>query len=114
MMPYGKNAISSVNEEMLLENKYYKKYFEQKQKIQERYPKDLWDRPSGAKQSLNHNYENHHLWREYLKELCDLMLKPNGWYQKFVWDTYSQSDKDLMESRSKSNTYGRKDGFNYY
>ena len=54
-MPYSKNAISSKNEDMLMENEYYKKYYEQKQKIKERYPTDLWYRPQGANQSLNHD-----------------------------------------------------------
>lgn len=114
-MPYSKNAISSKNEDMLMENEYYKKYYEQKQKIKERYPQDLWERPNGSKNALNKNYNNHHLWKQYIKEICDLMHEKEGWYQKFIWDTYSDSDKALMEQKARGNQKGnRLTDFNYY
>lgn len=114
-MNYPKNLISSKNQEMLMENEYYKKYYEQKQKIKERYPEDLWERPNGSKNALNKNYNNHHLWKQYIKEICDLMHKQDGWYQKFIWDTYSESDKALMEQKARGNKTGnRLTDFNYY
>ena len=103
-MPYSKNAISSKNEDMLMENEYYKKYYEQKQKIKERYPQDLWERPNGSKNALNKNYNNHHLWKEYIKEIADLLLQPNGDYQKFSWEVLiSDSDKVVMEQKARGN-----------
>ena len=53
------------------------------------------------------NYDNHHLWQEYIKEVAQLMLTPNGWYQKFVWDTYSDSDKAQMEVRARGLGWGK-------
>lgn len=105
--PYKKVLISSKNADLLLENEYYQKYQIQKQKIKDRYPEDLWNRPIGLARNRKLNYNNHHLWKEYIKEVAELMLKPNGWYQKFVWDTYSDSDKALMEVRARGLGWGK-------
>lgn len=102
MASKGKSLISTVNGDMLLENEYYQKYNIQKQKIKDKYPEDLWNRPIGEARNRKLNYNNHHLWKKYIKEVAKLMLTPNGWYQKFIWDTYSESDKALMELRAKS------------
>jgi hypothetical protein len=107
MASKGKSLISTVNEDMLLENKYYKRYNKQKQKIKDKYPKDLWNRPIGLARNRKLNYDNHHLWQEYIKEVAQLMLTPNGWYQKFVWDTYSDSDKAQMEVRARGLGWGK-------
>ena len=66
MASKGKSLISTVNEDMLLENKYYKRYNKQKQKIKDKYPKDLWNRPIGLARNRKLNYDNHHLWQEYM------------------------------------------------
>lgn len=110
------NPISSINEDLLLENKYYKEFLKEKEKIKEKYPQDLWDRPHGLKQNNKLKYNNHDLWREYIKELLDLMLKPNGTYQEFVWDNYSESEKNSMEAKARGRKQGgtRNTEFNYY
>ena len=107
MASKGKSLISTVNEDMLLENKYYKRYNKQKQKIKDKYHEDLWNRPIGLARNRKLNYDNHHLWQEYIKEVAQLMLTPNGWYQKFVWDTYSDSDKAQMEIKARGLGWGK-------
>lgn len=107
MASKGKSLISSKNQDMLLENKYYERYNKEKQKIKDKYPEDLWYRPIGQARNRKLNYNNHHLWKEYIKEIAELMLKPNGWYQKFVWDTYSDSDKALMEQKARGVGWGK-------
>lgn len=102
------SAISAENDSLRLENKYYKRFLKQKEKIKEKYPEDLWFRPSGSKNTLNKNYNNHHLWKEYIKEVSDLMWEPNGWYQQFVWDCISESEKIIMRRRATSNKKGAK------
>jgi hypothetical protein len=96
-------AYASVNSlEELKENKDYLKYWKKKQKIKEKYPKDLWIRPTGSKNALNKNYNNHHLWKEYIKEIGDLLLEPKGDYQKFSWEVLiSDSDKVIMEQKAR-------------
>lgn len=96
-------AYASVNSlEELKENKDYLKYWNKKHKIKSKYPEELWNRPAGAKNALNKNYNNHHLWKEYLKEIADLLLQPNGDYQKFTWEELiPPGERKLMEQKAK-------------
>ena len=96
-------AYASVNSlEELKQNKNYLKYWEKKQKIKEKYPQDLWIRPNGSKNALNKNYNNHHLWKKYIKEIGDLLFKPNGDYQKFSWEVLiSDSHKEIMAQKAR-------------
>ena len=93
---------SVISLEELKENKDYLKYWEKKQKIKEKYPQELWNRPSGSKNTLNKNYNNHHLWKEYLKEIADLLLEPNGDYQKFSWEELiPPGERKIMEYKAR-------------
>jgi len=97
------------------DNKYYKKFLVQKNKIKQKYPPHLFEMPSSY--NLMRKFkgsEEQLLWKQYIKELGDLMFQPNGWYQKFTWDIMSESDKELMDQKAKANTYGRTSTFNYY
>jgi len=92
------------------ENEHYKVYFKEKQEIQEKYPR--WVSEDITKQ--NREYDRK-VWLEYLKEIADLMLRPNGDFQKYVWDTISESDREVMERNSRPSMQGgRKSNFNYY
>jgi len=92
------------------ENEHYKVYFKEKQEIQEKYPR--WVSEDITKQ--NREYDRK-VWLEYLKEIADLMLRPNGDFQKYVWDTISESDREVMERNSRASMQGgRKSNFNYY
>lgn len=98
----NKKSILCVNNlEDLKNNSNYKEYSIQKDKIKKKYPKDLWNRPSGGRISSSVNYTNHHLWKEYLKDIADLLHQKDGWYQKFVWDTMSESDRKLLDKKFK-------------
>lgn len=92
------------------DNKYYQKFNKEKQKIKEKYPAELFEIPREYK---NHYYpmEHRRLYREYLKEIGDLMYQKEGWYQKFIWDTLSDSDKAEFERKLKSLN---KEKFHYY
>lgn len=108
-MTYPKNPISSVNEDLLLKNQYYQKYLKQKKEIQSRYPQEMWEYP------LSRTKYNREMWKQYLKEIGDLMYTKEGWFQQFIWDSYSESDKELMERKARSNKQGvRLTDFNYY
>lgn len=93
----------------------YQKFLVEKNKIKERYPKELLDLPNSYKKGTIFDDEQKKLWKQYLKELCDLMFEPNGLYQQFVWDVMSESDKQKMETKSSGKGHGnRKTEFNYY
>ena len=96
-------------------NKYYKKFLKQKEKIKEKYPPHLFEIPTSYSEMRKFKgSEEQLLWKQYIKELGDLMFQPNGWFQKFTWDVMSDSDKRDMMQRAKANTYGRTSQFNYY
>jgi hypothetical protein len=96
----------------LKSNKYYLKYHKQKENIRKKYTNDMLKIPRAYNESLGYGGKEQEEYRKYIKELCDLLLEPNGWYQKFTWDAISDKDKEDMERRAR----GRKSGadFNYY
>lgn len=79
------------NESEMLENKYYKRYWKNKQKIKSKYGNIFTTH--GNRLQKGRSVEEMKLWRKYLTELGDEMFKPNGHYHKFVWDTMAQSMK---------------------
>ena len=81
------------------ENKYYQKFNKQKQKIRDKYPKELFEIPSAYKRRDDYPLEQQRMFRMYLKEVGDLMHQKEGWYQKFIWDTISDSDKVEIERK---------------
>ena len=89
------------NPEIYLKNKYYIKYRKQRQKIVDKYKDDIClnHTKSGPRPYLNYNDKERKLYHKYLKEIGDLLFKPNGNYQKFVWETKSPSDKLIAERR---------------
>jgi hypothetical protein len=88
------------------ENKYYKKYEVERDKIKEKY-KDIivgnvsyaGKPPKGGYPPYTDKERNKH--RKYLKELGDLMYKSNGNFQKFIWDDLSQVDKEARERTAR-------------
>ena len=78
-------------------NKHWIRFNKQKQKIKSKYPEELFYIPAEYKKKEDYPLEHQRLYREYLKEMGDLIHKKEGWYQKFVWDTISESDKVLKE-----------------
>ncbi len=93
-MEYPRNPMVARNRDLMLENKYYKRYLKNKKKIQSKYPESLWEYPLSR---TKYNKEEKKMWLKYIKELGDLMYKKNGWFQKFVWDSVCQSTKDRQE-----------------
>ena len=81
------------------ENKYYQKFNKQKQKIKSKYPEELFDIPAEYNKQTHYPLEHQRLYRKYLKEMGDLLHKKDGWHQKFVWDTISESDKEYYERK---------------
>lgn len=82
------------------QNEHYKKYYKQKQKILSKYPDTLIksERQSGKRFFEKGEQE---LSRKYLKEIADLILEPNGHFQKFSWDLINSVDKLQMERTAR-------------
>ena len=106
MATYPRNPMAGTNIELRLENKYYKKYLKQKEKIQSKYPNVIVGEGEAriveglvrGKRVYTTEERNKH--RKYLKELGDLMYKKGGWFQKFIWDSISVSEKIEMEKKA--------------
>jgi hypothetical protein len=73
----------------LLQNKNYKKYFEQRERIRKKYH----DKLLSVTKYPNQEKE----WVKYKKQITDLLFKPNGYYQKFIWDM-EQAQKDQEDA----------------
>lgn len=102
------------------ENKYYKLYNKQKQKIKEKYPPRIFDGTAksgrGSMTKLSEEYlagNDRELFNQYLKELADLIFQPNGNYQKMVWDTMGEKDKLEMERIARGRKYSGTGEYKY-
>lgn len=93
---YQKDRITIQQQHRFNEVKSYRDYIKQKKKIQEKYPKEPWVNNRNKSQG-NYKEDLYEGWWEdwlsYKKDITDLLLKPNGSYQKFIWDTVSEKDE---------------------
>jgi hypothetical protein len=96
---------NSINDlRTLLQNENYIKYYELKLEIQSRYPREIWDATYTLKKKqrkFDMTDEFKEQWDEYKKEICDLILQPNGYFQEFVWDLMGEVDKLIQERRAR-------------
>jgi len=86
-------------------NKYYKKYKVKRDKIKEKYSDILVGNysPPGPppKAPINYSKEERDRYKQYLKEMADLLFKPNGLYQKFVWDTIGEHEQLIRDRKTR-------------
>jgi hypothetical protein len=92
------------------QNKYFLKYAKQRDKIREKYEDLFWRDRAGhpAKNARKYTQQDHERYKKYLKQIADLMFKPNGWFQKFYWDALSEQDKEIMERKARGRLNGSK------
>ena len=98
--------------QFLLTNKHYEKFHKQKLQLKEKYNVDT--NITGTVPGRLYDRETH---RKYLRELSDLMFKPEGDYQKFIWDFVTcETEKENMDRRARGIKQGgrRESNFNYY
>lgn len=86
----------------LYESDAYKKYLVQKEKITSKYPKCITSASYGEKAGykITISEKDWKLWLKYKKEITDLLFKPNGSYQKFVWSSIEATLESKINSRS--------------
>lgn len=82
------------------ENKHYKEYLVLKENLQSYYSSDVLDADKNKKDYATSEDRIQH--KKYLKEILDLILIPNGDFQKMVWDTMSEYEKSIRERRIKT------------
>lgn len=91
-------------------NEWYKKFELQKEELKKKYPQDIFlDSENNETVLKNKEYlksNNHKLFKEYIKELTDLMFEPNGNFQQMVWDTMAEVDKLEMERKARGHLWG--------
>lgn len=77
----------------------YQKYFIQKQEIQSRYPPHIiCDCDKYQKNSEpNLTTEEWGLWKQYLKEVMDLIHEPDGTFQDVLRSMETQRDEEIAE-----------------
>ena len=100
-----KSGWSINNTSTLLTNKHYKRFYEERKKIQSKYDKRLFEwHATRPPRSLKEWYvsEGQEQWREYLKEISDLMFSSGSDWQEFTWSIISVQEKETMERKSRN------------
>jgi hypothetical protein len=90
-------------------NPHYIEFTKQKEELKKKYPPQIFERPvtSGRnKKHIQEVYEDYlvnerHLYKQYLKELADLIFKHDGSYQQLTWDLMAEVDKLEMERKAR-------------
>lgn len=80
------------------ENKHYKEFIKLKDNLKSFYPKKIFDVTKGKNYGTSEERIQH---KKYLKELMNIILKPDGEFQQMVWETMSEQEKQKMEQRIK-------------
>jgi hypothetical protein len=75
------------------DNKHYQRYLKKKMKVRAKYDENLTN-----PRAKNYNKEE---WAKYLKEIGDLVFQPNGWFQKYMWETLTEVEKQNRERKTR-------------
>lgn len=104
-MGNAKTKLSILEEEGLETNLNYRKYKEQKDKIKSKYPSEIWKYQGAGRSKISYHNEylnNYHpLYKEYIKEILNLMLTPDSDFQKFTWDIIPDYELEIMKRRAR-------------
>ena len=92
-----------------MRNAHYRKYDKKKKDIKKKYPAKVFKRDVAGRGFLKYTDEERKLHQSYLKDLLDLIFKPDGDFQQFTWDIMSDQDKMIMERKAR----GRKWEYDY-
>lgn len=94
-------------------NPHYIKFTQQKEEIKKKYPPQIFDlTPTSGRTSkyideYNKNYVKNErsLHQEYLREVADLIFKPDGEFQHLTWEIIGEKEKLEMERRARGRLY---------
>lgn len=108
---YETGKVTIQHEYRFTEIEYWNEFQREKKEIQDRYPNQPW--LIDTKRGLANNRPEEGWWKEwkqYQKEITDLMLKPYGNFDKFLYEIRPARDMMPIDiwMRGKYNT----DGYN--
>ena len=84
-----------------MSHKDYKNYYKEKQELIKKYPSNLFAKPNVGPKPEDYPQKDKDTWRRWCKDILDLLLEPNGNFQKFSWDAMAEVDKQQMERRAR-------------
>ena len=96
------------NKAQYTQNQYYIKYAKQKLRIRKKYEDKINFGNESTDSIKLWNDNTRKLYQKYLKDIGDLLMKPDGNFQKFIWDIRSENDKLIQERQAmgrKSSPY---------
>lgn len=109
---YEVDRITIQNSERWDEIEYWKLYIEEKKQIQDKYPNKPWYRDDIGKGNHREPFDKEWWdeWCRYKKEIADLLLKPNGNFDKFMYEIRPERERIPIDTwmRGKYNTDGYK------
>ena len=83
------------------ENKYYKLFREEREKIKSKYPPHLFD-----ESVKKYGEGDRELFQQFLKEIADIIFEPNSNYQEFTWDIMGEQEKEIMKRKAEGPKWG--------
>lgn len=100
------NLNSVKDRERMRKNPHYEKFYQEREELKKRYDENLLTHSSGEKKAAIEferyiNSDEINQYRQYLKELTDLIFQPNGNFQHFIWDIVSEVEKEEMERKAR-------------
>lgn len=94
----------SIRDEESIIRKYpeYQRYIIQKNEIKAKYPEELFlQGTQSGRRKIKYSIEERDLYKQYLKELGDLLFQPDGDFQQFTWEMLSDADKLEQERKAR-------------
>lgn len=93
--------INKSKKEHLMTNQNYRNYNKKKEKLINKYPSNLFAKPSSGPKPEDYPQEQRDNWKNWCKDILDLMFEPDGDFQKFTWDILSEQEKLSRERKSR-------------
>jgi len=93
-----------------LNNKWYKKYLLQKEKLKKKYNPKIFKDEQKFRDSRDKNGidKDNVQYKKYISELMDIICKADSPYQMFLWDTLPTYERDIrnyISTGKRSSTY---------
>jgi hypothetical protein len=112
-LKYNRDRVTIQQQERFIEIKEYNEYLKEKKKIQDKYSSKPWDiipLKRGPKTPIIDEPEEGwwEEWLRYKKEITDLILQPDGNFQKFIWELNTGKEKQIVERFLNSAKQGKK------
>ena len=98
------NKITIATQHLFEELESYREYIKEKELIQKKYSSKPWEvHVSSGRGNHKDPYTDEwwNDWLAYKKEITDLLLKPSGNFQTFIWELISEKDEEQMERNAK-------------